>query len=226
MKRAFIAASLALFASASHAYTIDFGNAPPAPNDCSANTDGSGAFVTCTDFGRINQAYGDVPGVVNVTYSDYQFTTELRSLEWWDTQYNNLYGVAFSEGGSTNSYARVELAALAQPLLLTHFDLGAWSNATNDTHLNVYDLGTSALLFTYTGPVGFGSTSATPFNFALVSTTGFRIEFFNDAYNVGIDNITFSTTALIPEPETYAMFMAGLALLGFVAKRRTRRAAV
>jgi len=236
MKRALIAASLALTASVAHAYVIDFGNGPTAPTICSSNTDGSGAFASCADFSRINQAYGDVAGVVDVTYSEPRFTTELRSMEWWGPDYNNLYGVGFAEGGDANSYARVQLAALGGPLTLTHFDIGAWPHTSRNTHLTVYDLGTNAVLFAY------GSTAATPdglpvgapppidlatsFNLALTSSTGFRIDFYDSAYNNGIDNITFSAAALVPEPETYAMFMAGLALLGFVAKRRARRTAV
>jgi hypothetical protein len=37
---------------------------------------------------------------------------------------------------------------------------------------------------------------------------------------------TFTTAAPIPEPETYAMMMAGLGLLGFLARRRRQKEAV
>lgn len=36
----------------------------------------------------------------------------------------------------------------------------------------------------------------------------------------GVDQITQTITAAVPEPETYAMFMAGLGLIGFIARRR------
>jgi hypothetical protein len=36
---------------------------------------------------------------------------------------------------------------------------------------------------------------------------------------VGIDNISLSVTP-VPEPETYALLLAGLGLMGFVARRR------
>ncbi len=38
--------------------------------------------------------------------------------------------------------------------------------------------------------------------------------------------LTFNNTAPIPEPETYAMMLAGLGLMGFVAQRRKQKQAV
>ena len=34
---------------------------------------------------------------------------------------------------------------------------------------------------------------------------------------------TFVVRAAVPEPETYALMLAGLGLVGFVARRRQRR---
>jgi hypothetical protein len=42
------------------------------------------------------------------------------------------------------------------------------------------------------------------------------------AFLPALDNVTLGNAALIPEPETYAMLMAGLGLLGLVARRRKR----
>jgi len=41
----------------------------------------------------------------------------------------------------------------------------------------------------------------------------------------GIDNLTFSVPAPVPEPRTYAMLVAGLGLLIFAARRRTQGSA-
>ena len=46
---------------------------------------------------------------------------------------------------------------------------------------------------------------------------------YND-WNVGIDNINFDQVAVVPEPETYAMLLAGLGLVGFMARRRKQNA--
>lgn len=230
MKKALIAASLLLISTASHAYTLDFGDAPPSPTICSSSTsrDGSGGMITCSSFDRINQSYGDVAGVVDVTYSANPLTaSSLRTLQWWASGYNDLYGIAFAEGGNPTSHARIELKALGGNTIdVTHFDFGAYSNTTRDTTIDVYEIGSTTSLFNYTGPVGLGATTHASFNPLLApSSVGFWIEWKNTAYDVGIDNIDFDVAAVIPEPETYAMLMAGLGLLGFVARRRKMRLA-
>ena len=40
----------------------------------------------------------------------------------------------------------------------------------------------------------------------------------------GVDQITQNITAAVPEPETYAMLLAGLGLMGTIARRRSARA--
>jgi hypothetical protein len=45
----------------------------------------------------------------------------------------------------------------------------------------------------------------------------------NDPGYIGLDNVGVS--AAVPEPETYAMLLAGLGLLGYVARRRKQKAA-
>jgi hypothetical protein len=42
-------------------------------------------------------------------------------------------------------------------------------------------------------------------------------------YHLFYDQLTVTPTAPVPEPETYAMLLAGLALLGFTARRRSRQ---
>jgi hypothetical protein len=40
---------------------------------------------------------------------------------------------------------------------------------------------------------------------------------------LGLDNVLVAGVAAVPEPETYALFLAGLAALGSFARRRGRR---
>lgn len=200
------------------ALTLDFGN-DPNPAVCSDTADGLGPPTVCTNWAWLSQSYGDVAGVVDVTYSAPRQPG--KSLEWWAASYNTLWGVAFAPGSDTDSQARIELLPV-QPgdgVSLSGFDLGAYSNDTRNTTVNIFAVGGGPALFTYSGPVGNGAVSATHFAVNVFSANGLWIEWQDSAYNVGIDNIEYGVTA-IPEPGSYALFALGLAALG--ALRRTR----
>lgn len=47
-----------------------------------------------------------------------------------------------------------------------------------------------------------------------------RVDWRSGSDTVDLDNVRFESVAVIPEPETYALMLAGLGLLGFVARRR------
>jgi hypothetical protein len=52
--------------------------------------------------------------------------------------------------------------------------------------------------------------------------TSIRIHDITDGGGLGWDNFTFTTA--VPEPETYAMLLLGLGLLGFMAQRKKEMA--
>ncbi|MBI5789952.1 MAG: PEP-CTERM sorting domain-containing protein [Rhodocyclales bacterium] len=69
-----------------------------------------------------------------------------------------------------------------------------------------------------------------PFSFEFTakgSTTDiFLAEAFPSRDYVGLDNVSVQAVAApVPEPETYALMLAGLGLMGFVARRRKQRSA-
>jgi len=220
MKRHLVTASLLLAAGASQAYVLDFGNGPNPPSICSSSDiQGLGATAACNDSLYVLQSYGDVAGVVDVGYQQPLYT-DSRSLRWWDTNYNDLYGVLWADGGDgPGSHGRIELKPLSgSAVTLTHFDMGAWSNNTLGTKVNVYEIGSSTPLFTYVGKVGAGLEHAS-FNVSVSSTKGLWLDWQDSAYNVGMDNVTF-TVGAVPEPSTYVMLLAGLAVCGAIARKR------
>lgn len=65
-----------------------------------------------------------------------------------------------------------------------------------------------------------GTVSTT---WAVGDTLWIRWNDVNDTGNdhgLGIDNVSLSVTAAVPEPGTYAMLLAGLGAVGFIARRR------
>jgi PEP-CTERM motif len=216
--RFLVGSAMWVCASASQALTIDFGSGPAAPNICSSTANGLGAATTCGNYGYLLQSYGDVAGVSDITFSAPRVTAP-TSLYWWASNYNNLYGVAFAPSGDADSLARIEIKAV-QPnsaVTLNSFDLGAYSFATLNTTVNIYAIGSAVPLFSYSGPVGNGAVSATKFTPNITVAGGLWLEFKDSAWNVGIDNIQYSVTA-VPEPASALLMLMGAA--GLLAARR------
>ena len=220
MKLSLIGAGLALAFGGAQALTVDFGNGPAAPSICSGNSAGSGAMVVCSNSSFLNQGYGDVAGVLDVTYSQPASVTPGLSLRWWSTDYNDLYGVAWADGGDgPASHARIELKPLnGDGITLTSFDFGAYFHTTRGTNIAIYAIGGVVPLYSFVGNVG-AEPNHTSFAVNVSSANGLWIDWQNSAFNVGIDNVTFNTAA-VPEPQTYALMLGGLVVVGALARRR------
>jgi hypothetical protein len=208
------------------ATTLDFGNGPTPPSICNeVGNDGTAPVTGCTAGRFVSQSYGDVAGVVDLSYVSPRATSP-TSLKWWDTLYNNLYGVLYAGVGSDgNSLARIEIKALAPDAVVTlaGFDLGAYAQTTLGTSVNVYAIGGGTPLYSYSGPVGNGSVSATGFSVDVGAVGGLWIEWGDSAFNVAIDNIQYSVSS-VPEPAPAWLLLAG-GMLGFRALRRRRERA-
>jgi PEP-CTERM motif len=208
------------FAPASHALTIDFGSGPSAPTICSSTANGSGSLTTCGNGSYLSQSYGDVAGVVDVDYSAPRLAAP-TSLRWWDLNYNNLQGVAWADSSDSNSLARIAIKSIDTTALVTlqSFDLGAYSNTTRSTTVNVYAIGGGTPLYTFAGAVGNSNISANNFSPNVSAVGGLWLEWADSAYNVCVDNIQYSISA-VPEPEAVVLMFAGLASLGVLMRRR------
>ncbi|MBT9495317.1 MAG: PEP-CTERM sorting domain-containing protein [Paucibacter sp.] len=204
------AAGLAFFALAAQADTLDFSGAI-----CSAAADGSGSFESCSNFSRINQAYGDSAGV-DVSYQASPGSAD--SMYYWADSYSGMNDVAFGDVNSTPTILIVPTAG--NTVSLAGFDIGAWQNADRVSQVTVIDLAGGTTLLS-TGAITIFGVAPTHFTINASSSAGFSIAFGPEGYNVGIDNIAFTATA-VPEPTTLALLLAGLAAVG--AATRARRA--
>lgn len=180
-----------------------------------------GVGTTCSNWSYLSQSYGDVAGVVDVSLVN--ANSPANSLQYWYADYNDLRDVAFAGGGDSNSHGRIELKALnGGQIQLNSMDFGAYPNTSRGTHIRVTTIGGGTTLFSYDGNIGLGSSGQSAFAPAVSSTGGLWIDWYNSAYNVGIDNVNFSVNA-VPEPETWAMLLTGLGLIG-ARRRRTQGA--
>lgn len=181
---------------------------------------GTACGTACGNYSILSQSQGDLAGVVDISYIDVNHAND--SLRWWDTNYNDLKGVAWAMGGdgAGGSHARIEIKSLnGEAVTLNSMDFGAYSNATLNTNIRVTAIGGGTALFSYSGAVGSGALAHNTFSPAVSSNNGLWIDWYDSAYNVGIDNVSFRI-APVPEPETYAMLLAGLALMSGIARRR------
>ena len=171
-----------------------------------------------TNWEEIAPTFGSVAGLLDVTYLDPQRST--NNFRFWAGDYSGR-PAAFAgttDGGSTGVITLTPTAG--NTVSLSSFFLGSYVNANRGTSFYVDDLATPGIDFA-SGAVIVGATGLTV-NPGISSATGIRIGFGPNAYNVGINNISFSVTP-VPEPESYALLLAGLGLMGAVARCRAKQ---
>ncbi|MDP3279705.1 MAG: PEPxxWA-CTERM sorting domain-containing protein [Nitrosomonas sp.] len=162
---------------------------------------------------------------VTTDYRTWQISTDtvaFNNLDFWATGYGDLTNVAFSVT-SSNHFAEITL--VPEPgwaIRLNSFDVGGYYLADHpSSQVRILDGTSNTILIDYS-PVtilGTGGTHST-FTPGLTHEGPLSIRFGYNDWNVGIDNINFDQVAVVPEPETYAMLLAGLGLVGFMARRR------
>ena len=166
---------------------------------------------------------------VTTDYRTWQISSDTvayNNLDFWATGYGDLTNVAFSVV-SGDHFAEITL--VPEPgwaIRLNSFDMAGFPVADHlDSQVRILD-GTSNTILVDYSPVtilGTGGTHST-FTPGLTHEGPLSIRFGYNNWNVGIDNINFDQVAVVPEPETYAMLLAGLGLVGFMARHRKQNA--
>jgi hypothetical protein len=72
----------------------------------------------------------------------------------------------------------------------------------------------------YTGPRS-GLTSFAAYRPLLANPANWTVDTVNGTYTTTVPNATAFTISAVPEPETYALMLAGLAAVGLLARRRS-----
>lgn len=187
-----------------------------------AGTETNGAYYSFGDVGSSDRALGSIgssglqSGAAAVAFTN----NTGAALSGFTLHYD---GEQWRNGGN---------ASQASHKLTLQYGFGA-------TFASVTTWTTAGLGFDFTSPVTtptagsvLGNTAGLVANIGGTVTTAWsagdtlwiRWNDINDAGNdhgLAIDNVSFSvTTAAVPEPGTYAMLLAGLGAVGFIARRR------
>lgn len=188
-------------------YVLDFSG-----NICG---DGGSPMGACYNFASISQAYGDVAGVVDVSHSGDIFNPG-SALKFWDTGYSGLVNVAYGDTQGKEPAEMFIKPASGYEVALVSFEFGGYLSP-RDGAFSILD-GSGDELLGRTA-VAVGGSGFLKFAFSsLTSPEGLRVRWENPYY-VAIDNVTFRVTP-VPEPGTWVLTGAGLALLGVAGRRR------
>ncbi len=220
MKRLFVAAALAVAlgnATNSQATTLTFNGFG------STNTNAStyGDNVNQAVVGGITYLEGNgfTPNVALTFAPD----TPFGQYSLWSTGYAGLLN-ALGHGSFNVPGEIIFTPGNGFQVTLRGFDIATWSSGSYQTNIRIWDDNGSRAnpnLFTFNQLLS-PQTVYQPLS-APVTAVGALHLYINNLGSTGIDNVNFTQAAVVPEPETTAMLLAGLGIVGAVARRRRSR---
>ena len=177
----------------------------------------------CTSSGvycLIPQTYGDT-NMVDVSYRAINTSTgaATNGLFAFASGYGDLHDVVFGGTNSSTFLAEITLTAKhGAKIALDSFDLASFGGARNSP-VTIRDLYGNLLASwtAHTNATHLSWTAGTDYLDGIVLRWG------PDAYNVGLDNLTYSVLPA-PEASTWAMMVAGFGLLGAGMRKRKQPA--
>lgn len=142
------------------------------------------------------------------------------------TVYRNGYGSLSNALGHGNFDVPSEIRFTADPgfeVLLSSFQLGGWS-ASAYPNSRVWVTDDRGAVLWDTGLATWPATTTRSYSFAEpLRSTGTLTLHINDLGDLGLDNVVFSQVAVVPEPQTWALMLGGLAAVGLLKGRAGRR---
>lgn len=210
-----LVATLAAASGAAHATVLTFEGLPGSQLGGSANP-GYGDRATAAGPG-VGSAGGATPNIV----LDFVPTDSSAPFSVYGSGYGSLLSALGHSSFNVPGYVQFTPDA-GWDVVLNSFDIASWSSsAYPNSRLRVED--TTGKLLWDTGSFTFAGATTLAYAPQLRSTAPLRL-YVNDFGDLGLDNLQFGQVATIPEPGTWAMFLAGAALMG-AAVRRQRKAA-
>ncbi|WPB58575.1 FxDxF family PEP-CTERM protein [Xylophilus sp. GOD-11R] len=158
--------------------------------------------LTCAGFGAT--AAGLEQNRVNVTFESYDGSVD------FGTQSIPFFGAVFG----SSDYNRDIIFISPEYILFNFFDT-SYQNAYNSYIFTNLD-GDFPTNFTYDE-----AKSNLPFSQSRISSSGNTLTISLYGYSEGAGQVVLSTVSAVPEPETYAMLLAGMGLIGAIARRRS-----
>jgi hypothetical protein len=206
--------ALGIASTASAAAVIDYASLQPLADYSPVTTFGSTPEVSVT---------------TRTFNSDAGKTTYSSSLAFWNSGYSSLPAVVFAEtDGRGGEVTLTPIAGFSVNLL--SFQLGSHDAGTSGigpsrtaTLLRVVEVGTGTVMWDHGSPsVIVDSTRTLMPNVS--STAGLSVQWGYD-WNIGLNNLTFEAiraggATVIPVPPAVALFLGGLALMGWATRKR------
>ncbi|MBL8415642.1 MAG: PEP-CTERM sorting domain-containing protein [Propionivibrio sp.] len=193
----------------------------------------SGAFNTGESFNQWNSGSSAIAAGSVVRFSAYDKTTlssSVGTLSRVTVSGSSNWGIANS---NETIYAYLGTAATTPTTFLSAITNGSFTSngpldgtglteGDNAIRLNTYATSATPDYAEYNGSRN-GETSFVNYRALVNNAANWTVDTTDGSYATSVPNTTAFTITAVPEPESYALFLAGLGLIGAIARRRVVR---